>query len=566
MADAGASGRACRACTLPCDAPPSIRTSRAPWTHVRFLNYLRMYARFARGLPRFLRHTVSPDTARMGVLHRLEHRTEAFLRMLDRGWLGAPRSPYPALLAAAGVDRSDIHAMVTASGIEHTLRTLRQAGVYLTFEEYKGRSPLVRHGREIPLRESDFDNPWLATAYENSTSGSTGVGTRVSTDLDMLAVGAEHRLLFLEAHGLLDVPLATWRPPLPGSGLNLALRTAHTGRQLDRWFTPVVHGDLRPALRFRLANQGTVAIARALGARIPWPEKVHVNNAEPVARWMAETRDRAGGAVLSTTVSGGLRVALAAREAGLDLTGTTFFIAGEPATPAKLSGIHASGAAHIMDYGMADAGRVAVGCARPFDGTDVHVLTDGYSLIPGSRVIPQSGETVEAFYITALLPANPKLLLNVEFDDCGIVEERDCGCPLGALGLNVHLREIRSYGKLVTEGVALVGSDMLRILEEEIPGAFGGTALDYQLVEDEDATGFSRLTLLVHPRVGPVDEDRLVATLLAALRQQSDASDVARAFWETAGTFRIQRAAPFVTRRGKQPTVYRPRPGAGGAP
>jgi hypothetical protein len=164
---------------------------------------------------------------------------------------------------------------------------------------------------------------------------------------------------------------------------------------------------------------------------------------------------------------------------------------------------------------------------------------------------------VGAFYLTSMLPASPKLLLNVEFDDCGVIEERDCGCPLGALGLSVHLREIRSFGKLVTEGVALVGSDMQRILEEDIPRTFGGSALDYQLVEEEDERGFTRLTLVVNPRVGPVDERRLIEAVTTALRRGSVASSVAGAFWETAGTFRVRREEPFVSRRGKQPLVRR---------
>lgn len=526
---------------------------------MQFINDFRMYARFARGLRAFLRDTVTPDEARARLARRLAGRTDAFLRVLEHGWLGAPRSPYRALMALAGCEAGDVRNLIREHGIENTLQILRDAGVYVTFEEFKGQQPIVRNGREIPLDPADFDNPFLAHAFENSTSGSTGSGKRVSTDLDLLAMAAEHRLLFFEAHGLHDLPLAIWRPPLPGSGLNVVLRAARAGRPVVRWFAPVVHSDLRPEFRFWFANQATVALGRAFGASLPWPEKVHVDEAIRIARWMAETRDRAGGVVLATTVSGGLRVALAARNANIDLTGATFFVAGEPATPAKLQGMRDCGAAHITDYGMAEGGRVAVGCAKPLDGTDVHVLNDSVAIIPGPRVIPQSGEVVNAFFLTSLVPASPKLLLNVEFDDCGIVEERDCGCPLGSLGLTTHLREIRSYGKLVTEGVALVGSDMLRILEEDVPRQFGGTSLDYQLVEEEDEKGFTRLTLLVSPRVGPVDETRLVESVLAALRQGSVASDVARAFWQTAGTFRVRREEPYVTRRGKQPLLRRVR-------
>ena len=53
-----------------------------------------------------------------------------------------------------------------------------------------------------------------------------------------------------------------------------------------------------------------MALGRLFGAGLPWPEKVPVTQAITIARWMADTCRESGGAVLSTTVSGGLRVAL----------------------------------------------------------------------------------------------------------------------------------------------------------------------------------------------------------------------------------------------------------------
>src|SRR3970282_2406672 len=102
---------------------------------------------------------------------------------------------------------------------------------YFSFEEFKGRQLVVRNGREIPIEPADFDNPWLSHYYHRTTSGTTGLGTRVSTDLDHLALAAEHRLLCFEAHGVADAPYALWRPPLPaGSGINSVLRGARANR------------------------------------------------------------------------------------------------------------------------------------------------------------------------------------------------------------------------------------------------------------------------------------------------------------------------------------------------
>ena len=96
--------------------------------------------------------------------------------------------------------------------------------------------------------------------------------------------------------------------------------------------------------------------------------------------------------------------------------------------------------------------------------------------------------------------------MNVESDDYGVIEEQSCGCPLECYGYTEHLREIRSFRKLTGEGVALVGSDMVRILEEVLPGRLGGSPLDYHLMEEEDADGFTRLSLVVSPRIEIADE------------------------------------------------------------
>ena len=209
----------------------------------------------------------------------------------------------------------------------------------------------------------------------------------------ILRWGPEHRLPCLDAHGVVDLPYAIWRPPLPaGSGINQVLRCARWGRAPVRWFTPHVHSDFRPSMKFRLANSMTIALGRAFGSVLPWPE---------------------------------------------------------PATRAKVRRVLDSGASIMTDYGAAEMGRVAIGCPNRAADGDVHVLLDAMAIIGFPREIPSTDETVTAFHITALNPSTPKLLFNAEFDDCGVIEERACGCPLESLGLTQHLREIRSFGKLV---------------------------------------------------------------------------------------------------------------------
>jgi hypothetical protein len=53
--------------------------------------------------------------------------------------------------------------------------------------------------------------------------------------------------------------------------------------------------------------------------------------------------------------------------------------------------------------------------------------------------------------------------------------------------------------------MTFLDTDVIRVLEEELPARFGGTPTDYQLLEEEADDGQPRLQLLVHPRVGPLN-------------------------------------------------------------
>ena len=141
--------------------------------------------------------------------------------------------------------------------------------------------------------------------------------------------------------------------------------------------------------------------------------------------------------------------------------------------------------------------------------------------------------------------------LNVEIDDYGVVEERTCGCLLEQCGFTRHLHQVRSFRKLSGDGVTLLGGEMIVILEQVLPARFGGSPLDYQLLEEEDARGFTRLTLLVDPKVRLDEEARIVEVVLEELGRGSVAADLSQTLWRQAGTLRIERRPPIWTQRGK---------------
>ena len=98
--------------------------------------------------------------------------------------------------------------------------------------------------------------------------------------------------------------------------------------------------------------------------------------------------------------------------------------------------------------------------------------------------------------------------------------------------------------------MTLVGSDIIRILEEHLPAAHGGSALDYQLVEEEDADGFTRFHLRVSPRVQIASEAAVVQTFIEAIDQIGGRAAVSPLL-KQGGTIRVDRREPEWTSRGK---------------
>ena len=517
-----------------------------------FFANMKIYGRYISGLRSYLRQRISPADAQAIIQRRMAERDINFLRFMERGIFGYPKSPYRPLLELAGCELGDIRSMVRTRGLEATLRELREAGVYITFEEYKGREPIVRNGKVFHIQPGQFDNPHLNPSYEVTTGGSTGPGTRVSIDLDFYAANAPHLMLEYQCHDILNAPLAIWFGSLPDStGIGSILIFARYRDVPLKWFAPFSGQYVKPTLKHRLTTWYTIMAGRLWGVPIPRPEPVSLDQAATIARWAAEMIAAHGECLIVTHVSRAMRIGMAASEEGLDLSNLTILAGGEPPSPAKVKVITDTGARWIPQYFFTEAGAVGLGCGNPQDENDLHFLKDGLALIQYPRRVAGTEITVDAFNFTTLLPTAPKLLLNVESDDYGVVERRSCGCLFEAHGFVEHLRHIRSFGKLTGEGITLVGSEMLHILEEVLPAHFGGSTLDYQLWEEEDELGFTRLSLLVSPRIQIQDEEQVIETVMEALKQSSVAAHIASEFWKQAKTLKLKRRKPVWTARGK---------------
>ena len=511
--------------------------------------------RLLRSLGEFFATPLTPARAAALVRQRLERREERFLAHVDRVVFGVPHSPYRTLLQSVGCDRPALAQAVRAHGLEGALAQLRDAGVYLSYEEFNGRREVVRGGRTFRFTPADFDNPLRDVDLEVRSGGTRSRRTPVLVALRTIA---ENRAvafqLMFQAAGV-DAPPVVWLPGFPsGSGVFFWLALAHIGRPAVRWFTVTDPRGPSVAPRHRWLITLARLVARQRGWRLPVPEHAPLSAPEPVLEAVLRTRDRFGRCAVISTPSGAVRVATRARRREERLEGVDFFVGSEPLTEGKAEEIRRSGARVWPRYVFTEGGAVGVGCGRPEAVDDMHLMADSFALILHRRPMPGIGER-DAYMFTSLLQFAPKVMLNVESDDFGTVTSRRCGCPLDSLGLDRHLAQVRSFTKLTGEGATVLGTEAVRILEEVLPRTFGGSSLDYQLLEAEDEERLTRLFLVVSPELGPLDEEAVRRTFIDELwRAGVGLSEVW--FPGQGETVRVLRREPVQTPGGKLLPFY----------
>jgi hypothetical protein len=499
--------------------------------------------RLTRDLPGFLSSPLSRPTARERLLQRMATREARLLTMMERAIYAQPASPYLALLNNAGCELGDVQALVAREGVEGALKILASRGVYVTYDEMKGRRVAVRGSSQFSFRQRDFDNPLTTPHYVRFTSGSGGHPSRVGYSLGYLDERAISLAMMLEAHGVERARHAFWLP-VP---IDTLLVCARLGEPAAGWFYPV-HPLPLPA---RLLARYLAAAGWFAGYRFPPPRRCDLDTPDRLLDWLKDQLETDRAVTLRTTPSAGARLGVAATAAGRELSGATFIIGGEPVTEARRRQIEATGARVVALYGSVEISWLSYSCAVPTAADDMHVLLDRVAVVQRQRQAAIDGPMVDALLFTLLTTEATKIALNAETGDYARVEERACGCLLGELGLCTHLSEVRSFEKLTGEGVTFARSSLERVLEVALPARFGGTSLDYQLAEEELANGRTRLILRVSPAVGAVDEPALRAAFLDELDEGGPSSQYQARVWENARTIELRREPPVATRAGK---------------
>ncbi len=519
---------------------------------MRQLNSMLMYWRLASGLRKFLSEPITLEQCHQIIKHGLEDREQNLLGVVKKTIYENKSSPYLKLLKLVSCEYGDFERMVRSDGIEPALAKLAKEGVYISIEEFKGKKEVARSGKTFSFKESDFDNPLLEQQFEYRTGGSRSPGSRMIMNLSRYYDYAAYNGVTLAAHGVWDSPVLLWLPILPSAaGLVTMFRLAKIGKPPIRWFSQVESEAVKPSLTKRLATYYVVYAGRLFRTKLPKPEYVSLDRAYEVADCMAGLLKEGRGCIVETYTNSAIRVCHAARERQIDISGSTFVVGGEPLTEAKLKEIRAAGAKAINMYGGADIGLIGFGCADPVAADDVHHFMDGRAVIQHRRQVPFGSIEIDAFLFTSLLPTTGKVLLNVESGDYGVIEKRDCGCKLGEVGFTNHIYNIRSFDKLTGEGMTFVGTDLLRIIEEVLPAKFGGSSIDYQIVEEEGEKGYTCMSVVVSPEVGAIDEDELIRTILAELSVGKDVQRMMAEIWAQAKTLRVKRMQPHTTTVGK---------------
>jgi hypothetical protein len=512
---------------------------------------IQYYSRMALGMRELIRHPALADP--MGALrHQMENRERHFLDLARKIVFASPRHPYYEMFRLAGCTERDLANEVARHGLEAALAKLLDAGVYLTHDEFKGRKPVVRGGKEIPSTPAAFLNPLVRGYIETRSGGSRGPGVSARQSTDLSVYRTVYSQLEMREFALAGRALALVRPVLPSAlGIQNSLSANLAGQRTHKWFAP--QNRLRESWHYRAMTDALVWFGRALGVPLPLPESLPHNDFSPVARWLADEKRRGRLGLVYSYISAAVRVAAAAREAGLDISGTVFLSGGEALTDAKRATVEAAGCEIVSRYFINEIGRIGSACRQMRSGNRVHVFRDGVAVVGRKRRAPLSDVEVDSLLFTTLLPLTTRFLINAEMDDAGVIEPADCSCEFSAHGMTTTVRDLYSYGKLTGQGVTLMGSDALRVLEVALPARFGGGAGDYQLVEI-DAAGQTELVLRVSPRVGSVSTGAVHDFFFSEIRRYYGGSLAAR-LWGNAAGLHVVVQEPDMTQGGKVLTL-----------
>jgi len=508
---------------------------------------LQGFARLMVELPRFLRGRIDRRQARRMVADMTAGRAERFLAKLQSAVFENPTSPYGILCRWAGCEFGDVTKLVATDGVEGTLEAMRRAGIYVQWEELKGRSPIVRGSQSLKAPWAAYNNPVSRSYAEAESSGSSGRPATTTIDLANDVETAPDWAILFEVHGWLDQPLLFWTPGHVGV-VTRFLKCSRFGKDMERWFVMARMTTSGDRLRSAIVH----GYARWC-AGYPAPEPAPLGDAGRVLDYLYRRLDEGARPVMNTSPSAAALLARRAGERGRELTGVSFLLGAEPVTHARFATIEASGARAIATYGTSEGSWIGAQFPGATEPDEVLIFRDAYAVLPNPR-LPGAGRS-QPLLFTNLRAAAPKVLLNAELGDNGVLEPGHRSPWADEFGYDLRLHTIRSLRKVTVWGATFAVADLDHLLEQVLPRRFGGSHADYQLIEEQDAAGTPILRLLVGPAVDPVDEAAVRSVFLSELaRLKSSYGFMVQEVVDMDG-LRIERSPPQVSASGKVLTV-----------
>lgn len=499
---------------------------------------------------------ISLDECRAIIREGMARREENFLLAVRDQIYADNKSPYLKLLELSRIGYEDIKKMVSRQGIEDTLRTLKEDGIYVTYEEFKGNRAVRRRGGTFNCKQSDFYNPLQKGLGEVYSGTSLGAATNIYWTSGYITQKAIHLAAALEMHRCFDAPLALWLPTLPAQIGLAPFIFQKIGLVPKIRFSQVQRTLIEPLILKSLCRLDKI-IGRngVIYKEVPF-RYIPLNDAHIIAEWAAKTIRDSSACSIRTFVSSAVRICVAAKERNLDIKNTTFIVSSEPLTERRRKEIEQCGCRLIHTYSATETGFIGCSChASGGEADDVHLFRDSFAVIQRPRWVESVGRDVGSFLFTSLYPGCPFVMLNMELGDYGSIEKRRCGCLFESYGLDEHLYGIRSHEKITAEGMNSNISDILRVIEEVFPEEFGGASVDYQLVEEEKDHGLRRLVVYVSPQVGLPDKKRMKNILFRNISPNVK-RDMRIKIWEQVNALEIRQDYPITTIRGKTPLYF----------
>jgi hypothetical protein len=510
------------------------------------------YYRLSTGLRAFFKDTLTVEQASKLIEDRRKHREQNFLEVIRTGIYENNNSPYLKLLDLSGYGFNDIEKLVQSVGIDSTLNELFKNGVYFTYREFRGDTPVIRNNCEFIVCKEDFDFPSRNGFYEVKSGATRSAGTNSKIEFEYLTQVASSFALLFDELGIHNGPVAMWLPILPGSaGINFLLRCIKIGITPAKWFSHTDMSTIKMTHKDKFAMHFIHYMGRIFGKPLPNPELVNINDAHIVCNWLAEMLAANSTVTIVTYPSSAIRICIAAKNMNINLNGCIFILTGEPITPAKSAKIKLVGGQIIPWYGVTEVGTIGLGCISSNNTDEVHLFDEIITAIQYKRRVEHSDLDVNSMLFTSLLPCAPKVLLNVEFGDSGKIENSKCDSEYSNHAHHKHISCIRSFEKMTGEGMTLFGSEIEKLLEETLPAVFGGESIDYQLTEEENADGFTRYKLLINPRLNKTDTNIVKDVVLSEIKKMDKAKNLLYDIWSKADVFDVSYEKPVATARGK---------------